>query len=497
MIRRAHGIVGGAVTLVLAVFLGCSDDREIKQLAEGCSINSDCTDPLACAFGRCHIQCTQTRDCPAGTLCVSAGSAKVCQLPEEARCDATKLCPFGLVCTDATCRNGCQANAECTVAGQECARGACYDRVAELDGGPLPSFPADASEDAGEDARDAAVFVGQGPLGFSTSNFDPKLVETVADAGKIENLETKVISGSCDTRCLPAPTLIDMGNGVHADLYAFEDFIVEQSATLYFSNFQVTNPRPVIIAVSGKVDIQGLLDVSAALGYLGPGGFGGTSPGPGFGGLSGFGNVGGGGGSYCGKGGFGIGNDKQSSLDTSKTYGTPELIPLVGGSAGAGNNGDVTGQGRGAGGGVIQIAARGEIIVREFGAINAGGGGGIGGGSAGGSGGAILLEAPAITILGAVTANGGGGSAGPDAQGGRASDQPAQGSNGVGRGGDGSAGATINGGDGTQPTPGGSASGGGGAGRIRLNTATGSATIKGIVSPSLGTPCATQGTLKP
>lgn len=493
--RRLHGVVAGTFALILAAFLGCSDDPVLHKLAEGCSINSDCTDPLACAFGRCHVQCQQTRDCPAGTLCVSAGSAKVCQLPEEAHCDATKSCPFGLVCTDATCRNGCQANVECTVPGQECARGACYDRVTEFDGGPLPTFPED---DAGtkDAATDAPVFVGAGPLGFAASNFDPKLVESVADGGTIANLPSVTVSGNCDTRCIPPPTIIDMQNGVHADLYAFQDFVVEQSATLFFANFQITNPRPIIIAVAGNADIQGVLDVSAALGYQGPGGFGGSNPGPGFGGQS-LGNGGGGGGSYCGKGGFGIGGNNEKSLDLSKTYGSPEIVPLVGGSAGCGNNGDTSGQGRGGGGGVIQISAKGEIIVREFGAITAGGGGGLGGGSAAGSGGAILLEAPKVTILGVVAANGGGGSGGPDAQNGRPSDQAAAGSTQYGTGGRGSAGATIAGGDATQVSPNLAASGGGGAGRIRINTATGSATITGTVSPSFTTACASQGTLKP
>ncbi|MFO0740104.1 MAG: hypothetical protein U0270_29665 [Labilithrix sp.] len=497
--RRAHGVVIGAVAIVLAAFLGCSDDREIKQLAEGCSINSDCTDPLACAFGRCHVQCQSTRDCPPGTLCVAAATAKVCQLPDEAKCSPTKACPYGLVCTDATCRNGCQSNVECTVPGQECARGACYDRVAELDGGPLPTFPED---DAGvADAKtDAPIFVGgTGPLGFSSSNFDPKLVETVADGGSVVNLPKTTVTGTCNAKCLPPPTTIDMQNGVHADLYAFQDLVVEQSATLYFTDNLVSNPRPIIFAVAGTADIQGLIDVGGFRQFQGPGGFGGASPGPGFGSFSGS-NVGGGGGSYCGKGGFGTGANGTKTSDTSQTYGTPEIIPLVGGSAGSGCNGDTSGYGLGAGGGVLQISAKNAIIVREFGRINAGGGGGLGGcnGHGAGSGGAILLEAPTVTILGALGANGGGGGGGPEGQGGRASDQPALGATQYGTGGSGSAGTNINGGDGIRPAAGDNgAGGGGGAGRIRINTATGSATITGIVSPSLGTPCATQGVLGP
>jgi hypothetical protein len=41
----------------------------------------------------------------------------------------------------------------------------------------------------------------------------------------------------------------------------------------------------------------------------------------------------------------------------------------------------------------------------------------------------------------------------------------------------------------------GSANGGGGAGWIRINTTTGAAEISGVISPSMGGPCASQGTL--
>jgi hypothetical protein len=68
-----------------------------------------------------------------------------------------------------------------------------------------------------------------------------------------------------------------------------------------------------------------------------------------------------------------------------------------------------------------------------------------------------------------------------------------------GAGGNGSAGDTIAGGDGVS---GGastaSGAGGGGAGYIRINTTSGKATLTGgTLSPSLSTPCATQGMTSP
>lgn len=121
--------------------------------------------------------------------------------------------------------------------------------------------------------------------------------------------------------------------------------------------------------------------------------------------------------------------------------------------------------------------------------------GGSGNGGAGGSGGSLLLEAPSVTIDGNLAANGGGGavfSGGGSAQDGQPNATPAMGQD--AHSAVGSAATQVNGADGTA-TP--TSSGGGGAGRIRINTGTGAATIgaNAVVSPALGTPCATQGAL--
>jgi hypothetical protein len=114
----------------------------------------------------------------------------------------------------------------------------------------------------------------------------------------------------------------------------------------------------------------------------------------------------------------------------------------------------------------------------------------------GGSGGSILLVAPSVTVNGILAANGGaGGTAQTAGTNATANDQPALGPPSAGIG---SAAATLNGGSGVM-TDGGAAlgGGGGGAGRIRINTMSGAATLgpNSVISPALGTACATQGNL--
>ena len=114
---------GGALHLVG----GCSDsaDEKIKaaELAQGCSINSDCRDPLVCAFERCHVACNEDRDCPDDLRCVlgSSEGVNVCQLPDEVDCEFDKDCPGEQVCgIDEECRDRCERDSDC-VEGQLCA----------------------------------------------------------------------------------------------------------------------------------------------------------------------------------------------------------------------------------------------------------------------------------------------------------------------------------------------------------------------------------------
>jgi hypothetical protein len=507
-----------------------------------CVLNSDCKSPLVCALGYCVDQCTESRDCPAGQRCVSLeapgdagagsgdggvatpGAGLSCQPTDLAMCQYTSQCRAPLVCAlDQQCRNQCLQDLDCPKE-QKCTSVThlCADPTVDKDYDPATNefkstdagapdrgttpprdaaatgdaaAPGDGAEtgdapqagdmaphgDADVDQHEAGAQpdAATGPLGFIPSNFNATTV-TVPDAGAPgidwTNAPDAMVSTTC-TNCLPMPpATVLLGDGSLADLYALKSLLIGGTAGL-----RLTGPRPIILVVLTTVDIQGAIMVNGLrVNDAGPGGFSGSMGGPGVGQTGGVGVYSAsnsGGGSYCGVGGSGFATAPPAAAG-GRTYGTPELMPLLGGSSGGGAPYG------GSGGGAIQIVAGSSITVRTFGSINAGGGGYVGGGS----GGAILLEAPTVSILGAVAANGGAGQTasnnneGLDAT---PDDQPAMG------GGNGSAGALINGSDGVS----GFAAGGGGAGRIRINTVTGAATVTGIISPSLSpvTPCATQG----
>lgn len=506
-----------------------------------CVFNTDCKAPTVCEQGFCVEQCLTSRDCPTGQRCVDvvmtvgdpgtpatstadggAGAGLSCQPPDVARCQYTSQCRTPLVCgVNQQCRNQCLMDQDCPKA-QKCTSVShlCADPTVDKDYDPatneftstdagvgVDASTPDDDDDGGAPMRDADAATGDattgdvsdaavdqpdanapldaptGPIGFVPSNFNAATV-SVPDAGAPgldwTNAPDAMVSTSCEN-CLPAQAItLPLSDGTLADFYVLKSLLVGSTAGL-----RLSGPRPIVLAVLTTVDIQGALLVDGArLNSAGPGGFAGVVPGPGVGTT---GTVGAyaastsAGASYCGVGGSGFATTPPAAPG-GRTYGTPELVPLLGGSEGGGAHGG--GTYGGSGGGAIQIVAGASIIVRLVGSINAGGGGYEGGGS----GGAILLEAPTVTILGAIAANGGAGATATGATGGldaTPSDQPALG------GGNGSAGAMINGADGVS----GFASGGGGAGRIRINTTTGAATVTGIVSPSLSpvTPCATQG----
>ena len=508
--KTAWALGVASVALVSAWSCGGSSPATVA-LAQACSINSDCDSPLICAFERCHNACTQSRDCPAGERCVSAGADSVCELPIDDVCGAASLCPSGLVCAGQQCRNACSTAEPCTVGQQSCISGACFDLsevsdAGAADAGITPYGPGgDAAADVSADGSSVPPWfpnADAGPLGFVPSNLAPPAasVDAGGDGGDAGGLLASgpdaFISQTC-TNCLPSPpTTITLNDGSFADLYVLESLVIEQTAAL-----RLSGPRPIVLLVLTTVDIQGFLLVNGVGETPGPGGFAsGANPGPGAGSSgAAYPNSLGGGASFCGSGGAG-GAAAPPAAPGGATYGNAALTPLVGGSAGAGQ-----GYGGSAGGGAIQIVAGTSITVRAYGLIDASGGGGQdntwGGG---GSGGAILLEAPAVVVDGNVVANGGGGSgdgiAAPNGGDGTDDDQPASGG---GAGGNGSAGASVNGADGADLVDAGGSLGavGGGAGRIRINTATGQATVTGILSPSLGSSpaggaaCATEGTL--
>lgn len=275
-----------------------------------------------------------------------------------------------------------------------------------------------------------------------------------------------------------------------AGLFVTNNLRIEPNMTI-----KVVGNRPLLIAVLGTAKIEGTIRASILDRNLASGGghdgsaseTRGNGPGGGQGGLNG----GAGGGGHCGVGGAG---GKGAG---GKAYGKATNIPLLGGSSGGGA--EARG---GAGGGAIQIVAGGSIEVSGLGLIDVAGGGGSDGDSGGGAGGAMLLEAPVVSVFGTLAANGGAGAGSERGGNGSADNVAAKGGTAgfswLGIGGDGGADTSIDGKPGIPTASAHPGGGGGGVGRIRINTQSGSAKIgpAAVISPALTTPCATQGTLR-
>ena len=183
---------------------------------------------------------------------------------------------------------------------------------------------------------------------------------------------------------------------------------------------------PIYWLATGTVKIDGALNLNGGDGHNGgdvhfraspgtggfSGGMGGTQvnpPEPGNGPGRGLPNST----NCCDAGGAGYAGDGQDGANAStggKTYGNLYLLPMIGGSGGAGAHewAGSNGSGGGGGGGAILIASSKEIIVD--GSIEANGGNGgsnVGVDGGGGSGGAIRLVAPIVRGAGLLSAKGG------------------------------------------------------------------------------------------
>src|SRR4051812_5273092 len=110
---RARAAFVAFFILVGVIACGSSStDNAIAHadLAKGCIVNSDCKDPLVCAFKSCHDKCDTSRDCPDKELCVQSDRPfHVCQLPVEKDCATNAQCPTGQTCgVDSQCRDVCR-----------------------------------------------------------------------------------------------------------------------------------------------------------------------------------------------------------------------------------------------------------------------------------------------------------------------------------------------------------------------------------------------------
>lgn len=141
------GIAAPLAALVVASCTKLTTEDTPTFLGAGCLLNSDCTDPLVCVFGKCHSACSGDRDCPAAQRCVEATPpARVCQLPEESTCHFTSDCPGTQICAvDAHCRDQCESARDCAD-GQLCTGSVCASPSELVDGGlPLAGPPLGAS----------------------------------------------------------------------------------------------------------------------------------------------------------------------------------------------------------------------------------------------------------------------------------------------------------------------------------------------------------------
>ena len=206
-----------------------------------------------------------------------------------------------------------------------------------------------------------------------------------------------------------AGAVVDVKTEVIGTIRVFEakSFIIDDA--------RATGTAPLAFVASGRVQITGLLDVSAR----------GKSPGPGahadgscaggdihaVGAPGNYSGDGPGGGGHATSGAAGGGNNGTSGAAGGASFGA--TVPLTGGCRG-GNvyapDGSTLSNGGGGGGG-IEIVSNTAITFGATGVVSAAGGGGEPS-AGGGSGGLIILEAPKLTFSGTasgIATNGGSG----------------------------------------------------------------------------------------
>ncbi len=195
---------------------------------------------------------------------------------------------------------------------------------------------------------------------------------------------------------------------------------VAQGATLRFDRNALNTP--VLLLATGDINVEGTIDVTGNAGTAtgggagGPGGFDGGAPGrngqppgAGFGPGAGLGGI-----SSLSSGNTDNRNGLAAygSVSTAggatngQAYGSPLLVPMVGGSGGGGSGPTGTIVGGGGGGGAILLAS--DTLVAITGTVNASGPNRSGSDtSVYGSGGAIRVVAPVVSGAGSLIVLGG------------------------------------------------------------------------------------------
>jgi hypothetical protein len=137
----------------------CSSTPAPANVAEGCSINSDCDKNLICAFGKCHVACETSRDCMGETCLPPSG---VCELEQETPCSETLPCVVGLTCANDICRAPCSPGAKVGSTGgclesQVCVKGTEKGQFICLDSTGGGGDGGGKGDDGGGDVSDATT----------------------------------------------------------------------------------------------------------------------------------------------------------------------------------------------------------------------------------------------------------------------------------------------------------------------------------------------------
>lgn len=159
--------------------------------------------------------------------------------------------------------------------------------------------------------------------------------------------------------------------------------------------------------IGGSVSLNGQTQINGAGGAGGPGGYRGGNSGstP----TAGLGPGGGAPYTYSNNGGSGSGSYGSTGGGTGpgSVYGSPFLIPLLGGSGGGGWQLYGTGGGGGGGGGAFMLAASNVLLNGSISAVGGAGGNSTNGWAGGGSGGGIRICAYTFQGNGSISAAGG------------------------------------------------------------------------------------------
>ncbi|MCE9572250.1 MAG: hypothetical protein K8W52_03760 [Deltaproteobacteria bacterium] len=478
-----------------------------------CQSSADCEDP---ALPICDVHgdfaesnhiantCIARPDnCPVETCGCAPGTFLGCALDEAQTCGAD-----GMSTVTQACAQGCSSEAggcRCTTGDSVCAA----DAVSTCNASGVFDAPVACPLRCADDTRCTDISASNGLNAALDAAADRQAV-TLGDGAVFDTSTGVVIDGNAASVVIPS-VLVPQPNGA-PPIRAF------LAKSMILGNARAKGANAFAIVADGVIELHGVLDAGAA----------GSDPGPGANtalacagtatmltydqSAGEWGDGAGGAGHSTAGGSGGPGAATGTGPAGGAAAGVPQAEPLVGGCEG----GDVVfhtgavGYNGGHGGGAVQLVSRVAIRLTRTGAsagaIDVGGSGGSNTGAGGGAGGTVLVESPEVLSDGAGTGffanGGGGGGCGLEGADGTASVDAAAGRscNCGASGGDGGTGLLA-------PEPGErrtpavppmvcpflykQGGGGGAAGRVRINTQTGTfaATNGGAISAasSVGT----------